>query len=590
MTSSMATQPPLDSPGAGDLLCIGAWSGVFFGLLEGVGLCLTRFSTLIEAAHKVSNHALYVPVLIDLPVFLVLALAMLVILRLGRRWIEPWQWSIVYGSFALAGAYTVLSVPRRFHQVSVAILSLGLAAVITRRLRGNERKLASALGRRWFVAPLLVSVAVGGVFTFESAREAWMVSRLPATSQEASNVLILVMDTVRADFVSRLMDEGRLPSLKAIAAQGTRFDNAWSTTSWSLPSQASILTGRYPHVHGADWPTARLRAGSPNLPTLFGERGYLTGAFSGNSAWITPEYLGTGFQRFEVYQMEDLLRRTVHGRKINKRLDEIGYHSSGRGKPASEINRQLLRFIDDYPNRPYFAYVCYMDVNRAFHDRKLNHHDPEPEVVRAYEQAVVNLDAEIGRLLSQIRQREGGRKTLLVVTSDHGESFGAAIKNDYQPTGHGTSLYREQLQVPLMVSYHSQVSAGAVDTRTVSIYQIPATILKLLGIEDKRFKDPLEPGNGEVHDCVVSTLRYPETAREDRTATCPGWRYVVNRAKGKAPEKMLFDRNGDPLEETNRAGTTDAQAIESAIERKLKNLLSENEATSRLLASGAKRP
>ena len=78
----------------------------------------------------------------------------------------------------------------------------------------------------------------------------------------------------------------------------------------------------------------------------------MTGAFSGNSAWVTPEYLGRGFLRFDVYTPEDLIRRTAHGRKLDGLLKTLGYYAAGRGKKAPELNSQFLRFLDDYPGRP----------------------------------------------------------------------------------------------------------------------------------------------------------------------------------------------------------------------------------------------
>jgi len=445
--------------------------------------------------------------------------------------------------------------------------------------------------------PLLILTTIGSVFAYERGREWWLARNLPPARADAANVLILVMDTVRADSFDRLRETGQIPNLARLAAEGARFTNAWSTTSWSLPSQASILTGRYPHEHGADWPKIRLSRHSVTLGDHFREKGYIAGVFSGNSAWVVPEYLGAGFQRFEAYQAENLFRRTVYGRKIDKQLEPRGYHSAGRGKTAADIRRQLLRFIDDYPDRPYFAYLCFMDVNRTFHDHRLNRRAPEPVVIRSYERAMRDLDAEIGTLLTALGSRAHSRDTLVVVTSDHGESFGPSVTTDHKPTGHGTSLYREQLQVPLLIHYPGRVPAGRVVNQTTSIVQIPATILHLLRSEDPRMAgEPLvsnpAPATWTGADagspgCVLGNLRFPEESREDLSVICGSWRYIVvgaNRPKRVSTE--LYDMAGDPLEQNNLAGREDLRGLQAEMETQLQRLSATGAAASMARQSG----
>jgi arylsulfatase A-like enzyme len=342
------------------------------------------------------------------------------------------------------------------------------------------------------------------------------------------------------------------PNIDRLTTLGVSFTNAWATSSWSLPTQATILTGRYPHEHGADWPGFVLSA--PTLSEYFARRGYVTGAFSGNAAWITPEYLERGFVRFEVYRFEDLLRRTAYGRILDRLLRGVGLHSAGRGKKAPAVNAGFADFIEDYGGRPFFAYLCYMDVNQAFHHRRLNRGfwqrpATSREVVDAYEHGLRAVDAEIGNLIDDLARRRLLERTLIVLTSDHGESFGAHETDDHDPPGHGTSLYAEQTKIPLSIVYPAKVPAGRRVNRAVSQRDIPATILQALGLAESPFGgQTLLRHVDDVDDIpprpVLATLYYEE--RNMRSVIWDRWQYIHDRRRDPQGEE-LFDLEADPL-------------------------------------------
>ncbi|MBI4589075.1 MAG: sulfatase, partial [Candidatus Rokubacteria bacterium] len=427
-----------------DALAVAVWTATVFGFLEGVALSVSRLFPAVLAPYKVSLHALWIAPALDLPLFLLAAAGLLPLLGVIGRWRGARPLLITHGVFVFLGTVTVVTAPAVIHPIAATLLSLGVTAAWCRGLSGTERRLTDFLRRRLLWIPALLLAAWAGVAVYDKAREMWLFRHLPPAEADAPNVLLIVLDTVRRDSVGRPAERSLTPNLDRIAAGGVRFENAWVTSSWSLASQASILTGRYPHEHGADWPDFRLDDRYPTLAEFFSRRGYVTGAFSGNAAWVTPEYLGRGFLRFNAYLLEDLLRRTVHGRKLDRLLGEVGYHAAGRGKKAPTLNAEFLAFLDDYRSRPFFAYLCYMDVNQAFHDRRLNpgfrRRATRQEVIEAYEGGMRALDAEIARLFSELDRRRLLDRTLVVITSDHGESFGAEA-DDHDPPDHGTSLY-----------------------------------------------------------------------------------------------------------------------------------------------------
>jgi arylsulfatase A-like enzyme len=543
-----------------DPFVIAAWTATIFGLMEGVILVIWRAYPAILAPYKVSADVLWIAPALNLVLFSIAAASLLLLAKLVRKRLNISDSLIIYGAFFFLGLFAVISVPKIIHLVSAAVLSLGLAAAACRKLYGFEIRLTAFLRRRLVWVPVLIVAAALGVFGYEWAREFRLSRQLPAAPAGAANVLVIVLDTVRYDRFTRAADRSLTPRLDQIAAKGVSFENAWSTTSWSLPSQASILTGRYPHEHGADWPKLQLDEKYATLGEFFSRRGYVTGAFSGNASWVTPEYLGRGFLRFDVYKLEDILRRTAYGRVVGRLLWEIGYHSAGRGKKAPEVNAQFLKFLDDYPERPFLAYLCYMDVNQAFHNRRLNRAfwttaPSVQEVVEAYDRGLKSLDRQIGDLFTELAKRDVLKNTLLIITSDHGESFGAQRTDDHDPSGHGTSLYPEQTKVPLFVIYPGKLHGQRRIKATVTIRQIPKTITQLLDIVDSPFVGqalPVESDDKNPPDqdeaAVLATLKY-DNQRVQSVIWHP-WQYINNLNDPRNGEE-LYDLARDPLAKNN---------------------------------------
>jgi arylsulfatase A-like enzyme len=546
-----------------DIFVIAAWSAVIFGLVEGLVLVICRAYPANVAPYKVSNDALWVAPVLDLIIFLLVAAGMLLLMKLGRKWLNGMQWPIfAYGAFIFLGIFAVISVPKIIHLLSAAVLSLGLSVAFCRKLSRFESGLTAFLRRRLMWIPVLIVTVALGVSGYDWVREFWLFRQLPVATAGAVNVLVIVLDTVRYDRFTHPPGHSLTPRLDQITAKGVSFENAWSTTSWSLPSQASILTGRYPHEHGADWPRLQLGEKYPTLGEFFARHGYVTGAFSGNASWVTPEYLGRGFLRFEVYRLEDILRRTAYGRPIDRLLGEIGYHYAGRGKKAPKVNAQFLKFLDDYPDRPFFAYLCYMDVNQAFHNRQLNRGfwtttPSEYEVIQAYDGGLKILDQQIGDLFTELARRRILDKSLVIITSDHGESFGAQSTDDHDPAGHGTSLYPEQTKVPLFVIYPDKIPDARKVKVTVSLRQIPKTITQILNMADSPFVGQALPvalesiealEDYEAH--VLATLNYDN--QEIQSVICHPWQYINNR-KHPGNGEELYDLAADPLAKENLA-------------------------------------
>jgi arylsulfatase A-like enzyme len=559
-------------------LVIAAWTAVITGFIEGWVWVATRSNPLLNAAHKLSVDALWVAPLLNLICFLALGAVLMPLVGWADKKLPAGSTPALFGLFSFLGLYLAISAPQVIQNYGVAAVALGLAVSVSRFAAPQQERVTAWLRGRAWVVPAVIALAFLGARGWEYAGEAWRARSLPAPPQNAPNVLIVLLDTVRADRFAPHRAASLTPYLDRIGGRGVRFDNAWSTTSWSLPSQVSVLTGRYPHEHESDWPAARMAARFPSLAEVFARLGYATGAFSSNSAWTTPEYMGRGFLRFRVYIFEDLLRRTALGRKFDKLSEKVGLHSSGRGKPAAQLNREFAQFLEDYSGRPFFAYLCYMDVNREMHDSRLNQHKPMAQVVEDYDAALARLDQRVGEMLDDLARRGLLEKTIVIITSDHGESFGAGYEGDHDPAGHQSSLYREQSAVPLWVVYPPKVPAGRATLRTVSIRQLPATIAELLEWKDSPFigeslsagwRQPEPAASEQPH--VFAELRHLDGQVIHESVIFGQWQYIRAPRNSRVIRQgeELFDNAADPKQKRNLASAPDSAVLVEGLRAKV---------------------
>jgi arylsulfatase A-like enzyme len=343
-----------------------------------------------------------------------------------------------------------------------------------------------------------------------------------------------------------------------------------------LPSQASLLTGRYPHEHGATWPDLRLADSVETLASVLAASGYATGAFSGNSSWVTPEYLGRGFARFHSQTLEDELRRTFVGRAAQPVLNAIGLHAAGRGKHAARVGEEFAAFLDDVGTRPVFAYLCFMDVNRDMHRARLNRPfwrrtAQTAEVVGAYDSALTALDAQVGLVLADLKARGRFENSIIVVASDHGESFGAGSAHDHDPSGHGTSLFPEQSAIPLWIRMPGQTPRRVDDP--VTLRDVPATIVASLGLPRgavggrSLFDSPTSPAAAE--------LRYH--TYWGNSIAAGSW-FFLEHGDSAAPQRQLFNYAEDPFATSAVEMTAVAADLQALLHRTLGRKVSQPDA------------
>ena len=563
--------------------CPGLWRyGLWFALLTGIGQTLlvwgmrSTTSTLI----RVSPDAGWRATLANAIMFGVVAVFLqLVTSRLKRPIAAALSFSILSFLVLLA---PVKLIPQ-LHFYAALILAVGLAAqggrLICARIDRFDRLIRLTLP--WL---MILGILLGMQPTlYRTAMAQWMEMSLPEAAPGAPNVILIVLDTVRASSMSLYgYNRKTTPHLDEFAQTGVVFERALSTSPWTLPSHASFFTGRLPNELSGDWLTPLDRTPT-TLAEVFASKGYLTQGFVANLLYATAETgLNRGFLGYSDVPLSRgmLVRDSWHVRSvidslrgiagdaahlwIRNRESSIPNSSRPRvRKLASDVNAEFLAWIASRPQKPFFAFLNYFDVHEPYlppppFDKKFGKGGPLPDLlalqnwspqetqrfIDAYDGAVSYLDQQLGLLLDALKSQGLLEKTLIIITADHGEQLG-----EHGLFSHGNALYSALLHVPLIVSFPPLVPGGVRISEPVSLVDLPATILDLTKVATPG--RPI-PGTSIANywNSSRDALVRPLFAMVSKTINMPAW---LPSSKGSMQsviiEGMHYIRNGDGREE-----------------------------------------
>jgi arylsulfatase A-like enzyme len=571
-----------------DFLALAAWAGFVSGLLEATESYLLRFFPAILPYMKPGIEVFWVAPVAYAALLELIALPVAVIAGRLRKVSRE---VVVLGALAWIGCYAVISYPRVIAPVGVATLSLGVAVVICRGVEGREQAFLAFLRRNLGYAILGVTAIGAGTHGWPVMQESFQASHLPAVPAGSPNVLVIVIDTLRADRLSSVgYSRPTTPHIDQARRDGVLFENAFATGSWTLPSHNSMLTGRFTYEHGMDYPVPNLRHGFPYLPEVLARHGYKPGLFSANLWQVVPEYLPAGFLHCDTYTAFSTLVRTSLFRKLAWQTERfLGIHLPPP-KRAVQINHAFLDWVDQPRHRPFFALLNYIDVhdhfrrywalpspyrNRFGDAQRRSWWDSRPatkaEMDLHYDEALAYVDGQVGWLLDQLRARGLDRSTLVVITSDHGEAL-----LQHGELGHNSNLYREQIQVPLIFRFPGKLPSGIRPPPPVSLAARPSTIRPLLGLpnvfpgkalpltEPQATENPnpfADPTLAEYSDLDGPKLKSLVTWR---------WHYILNVRTG---QEELFDFQQDREELHNLAGAPESRLVLEEFRRRLRALL-----------------
>lgn len=621
-TGTRATNRAPVQPSFANFVLTAISFAVIAGFFEGLELLAFQHLNWTGWARElhIAKQMLWISPAVDLVFFLLVALLLFAVLKPVKR-IPALVVLIAVLSFLTF--YDWLRATGRLYRSSCILLGLGLAVVFVRWIRKHENP-AVVLFRK-LAAPLVLFLCllIAGIEGGMRLHEAYVTARLPKAPGNTPNLIVIVLDTARADhFSSYGYGRDTTPRIDELARNGVLFENAIASSSWSLPSHASLVTGRPVHENGwgnvrqmpwLGWGTRGLN-GLPTVGEAMQRLGYRTGAFSANSIYFTSNVgLGRGFMHFEDYfeNTGDALVRTEFGREFSERymnrskksaftrafhalglarwLDKDSEGSGMYGgafgvrKRADDVDAETLRWIQRDSKRPFFAFLNYFDVHYAYGGPEGY---PKPgwdggKTVDEYDAGLKYDDAYVGQLLDRLMHAGILKNTVVIITSDHGESLG-----DHGLKYHGSCLYRELVHVPLIVSWPGHTPQGLHVEQPVSTAQIAATLTELAGSHADLFPGPpltelwsgtansenwpdavseLPQTNNFTHDDQALQNKEPLASNGSmRSIVSAQWQLIQHE---KWPDR-IYDWKADPKELNDLIGTPEGKAAHDRILRR----------------------
>ena len=378
------------------------------------------------------------------------------------------------------------------------------------------------------------------------------------------NILLITLDTTRADHMSCYGYEKRTtPRIDELARDAMRYENAYAVTSWTLPSHASIFTGKFPSAHGAhysetgkinlldgiqgaaNWKNYRANTLADDEVTLaqtLSEEGYTTGGIVAGP-WMKRVF---GLDRgFDTY-------------------DDSNFQNSGglfgelNGRPAEDVTRAAKRFVDEHQDEPFFLFLNYYDPHAPYNPAAPEYLAPfwsEPippagEAQEAWDFQIALYDAEIlytdryvGELLDHLKALDLYEDMWILLTADHGELLG-----EHGMGGHGNWLSEAEIKIPLIVKEPGADRPRGTHDALVQQVDLMPTLLDALGLPHPPNMQGTVLGQGN-HPILAEV--YPVPAM----STLGDWQSLIEDDYkllwGSRGQHFLFDLEKDPRERDN---------------------------------------
>ena len=488
------------------------------------------------------------------------------------------------------------------------IVALGAGVATTRALR-RWPVLTRRSGRAVLVAAIMLTVWGLAVPPWRRLTADWAKPDRPAPPAGAPNVLVVIWDAVRAASLSTYGNERpTTPVLDRLATSGLVFERAFATAPWSLPSHASMFTGRYPNELSVGY-ALPLDERVPTVAEEMARHGWATAGFTGNLFYGSPSYgIARGFDWYDAnppvngyvvartWWLSEFTIRYVKRRFLN-------YHQQLLRRSAPHVSNAFLEWLNRRDGRPFFAVLNHFDAhepylapepfNLAFSKTQPRYwfnatHRTYPQETleqfrTAYETCILYLDHELGRLTAALEERGLLDNTLVIVTSDHGEAFG-----EHGPTlvEHSRSLYSPVLRVPMVLSFPSRIAEGFRRSEVVSIRDIPATVLHAAGIKPTREFPGVSLLDYATRDSVSARHTAPRLSVVEHFiwgGTWPDWpasngnmfsvaqndHHLIEDPDGK---ERFYDIMQDPWESRDLAATPEAGQIRAHLRHVLDSL------------------
>ena len=393
---------------------------------------------------------------------------------------------------------------------------------------------------------------------------------------EQPNILLIAVETLRADHVHTYgYSRDTTPQMDHFAENAFRFTNLVSTSSWTMPSHMSMLTGLYPGVHQTTDISLKLDDNIPTLAGVLKNNGYYTAGFVSNHLLESHFGFGKGFDCYDDFTMNLAARGET---------EELV-------RTSPPLNEAVLTWLRTNYNKRFFLFVHYFDPHYAYNPpppydtlfdpgykgnvdgchietlkpnisrKNLNH------VISLYDGEIRYTDEYIGALLKELETLGINEKTLIVLIGDHGEEF-----FEHGGTRHGETLYNEAIRVPLIIKLPGSHKPAVINTLASDVDLMP-TICDYLkvspppGLQGKSLLPAMNGTAGEERSYVFSELTVAYT-HVTKAIVSRDYKFICHLDTGT---RELYDLAHDPGEKRNLVKTEQQKAAE--LERELMNFV-----------------
>lgn len=332
------------------------------------------------------------------------------------------------------------------------------------------------------------------------------------------SIVLISVDTLRSDRLPAYgYARGETPAIDRLAADGILFERAFAHVPLTLPSHASLFTGLLPPAHGARDNVGFQLPGDAGktLAQRLSARGYISGGAASSYVLRGDTGIGRGFDRWDAPDNAE--------------------------RPAPETWLRLRPWLTEWQRRPFLAFFHLYEPHAPYR--------PAPDLAARfadpYDGEIATADRTVGELLAELDRLDLYDSAMIALLSDHGEGLG-----DHGEEEHGFLLYREAIQVPLIVKLPGGQRAGERVGRAVGLIDLLPTLLAAADADP----DPTLPG----HDLLgpAPSPSRPVYAETWSTYIHFGWSELLSAIDGRfhyidSPRPELYDLDADPAETEN---------------------------------------
>ncbi len=377
-------------------------------------------------------------------------------------------------------------------------------------------------------------------------------------------VIVIAIDTLRADHVSEYgYKRPTTPVLDRFAREeASIFLNAYSSSSWTLPSTVSLMTGLHPHQHGVEDRGKKLHPGLPTLAKAYSNAGFMTAAFVTHIYVSSLFGIESGFDSFFELSIDWNFKE-------------------GKQLRAAELNQAVFPWLAKHKNKTFFLYLHYFDphwdydapgkfknrftrkdykgpangtwwfIKKYIPQSKRLQQEDLNHIKGLYDGEIAYTDHHIGQLFDEIKRLGMWTSSTIVILSDHGEEF-----QDHGSMHHIRTLYEEVLKVPMMIKLQGGRKPGQrpIISERVQTFDIGPTLLELSGVKiPKTFEAsslvPLLRRSGKDRPIFARTRRHES---DQVTLIYQDHKMIVPFSK-QSRKIELYDINLDPEEKNSVA-------------------------------------